>query len=264
MIINGKKLAQEILADLKKKFKKFKKVTLAAIMVGDNPASFSFLKQKQKIAQKLGVELKIFKLSASFSNKKVITEIKKIAGKKQIKGIIVQLPLPEKFNSAKILETLPAQKDVDALGNKAVVLAPSVEVIKFVFKKYKINYRNKKIVINGLGNLIGQPIYNWLKIVACDVLAIEKTAAIKKRKRLIQEADILISGAGKANMVPTKWIKKGTIIIDFGYDFIKGKIYGDVEKKASSKAKIFTPTPGGTGPILVAMVFKNLLNLLKN
>ena len=265
MIINGKKLAKEILVDLKKEFKKFKKVILAAVVIGNNPASFSFLKQKQKTAEKLGVELKIYKFPASISNKKVIAEIEKICQKKETKGLIVQLPLPRKFNQSEILKSIPAKKDVDALGEKPFNLAPAVEVIRFIFKKYKINYKNKKIALIGLGKLVSQPIYYWLKekVPQSNISVIQKNVSKKEREKLIKTADILISGVGQANLVPAKWVKKGVVVIDFGYNFKKSKPYGDIEKKAASRARLFTPTPGGTGPILVGLIFKNLLNLIR-
>jgi len=265
MTINGRKLAKEMIADLKKQFKKYEKVLLAAIMIKGNSASLSFLRQKNRVAQFLGIELRIYKLSSNISNKKLIKELEKLSKSKIITGIIIQLPLPEKFNLDRILKSLPVKKDVDALSPHSQNLAPTVEVVKFIFEKYKIQLTDKKIVVNGFGRLTGKPIYNWLKTQRSpqDIFVIEENIPQKERVNLIKTADILISGVGKANLIPSAWVKERTVIIDFGYSFKRGKIYGDVAKEAAEKAELFTPTPGGTGPLLVAMIYQNLLNLIK-
>lgn len=264
MIIDGKKIGKEILSSLKKELSKFKKIILAIVVVGNNPASWSFLKQKEKIAKYLGIELKVYKFPSTISNKELILEIEKITEDEKVKGIIIQLPLPKKLNLSEVLKVIPPQKDVDALGEKPINLAPSVEVVKFIFKKYSIKYNDKSIVINGFGRLIGKPIYNWLKetVSLSNISIIEKNTLNKEK--LIKKADIIISGVGKANLIPANLIKRNAVVIDFGYDFQKGKIYGDIEKESADKTRLFTPTPGGTGPILVAMIFKNLVNLLNS
>lgn len=265
MIIDGKKLAEELTVDLKKQFKKFKKIILAAIIIGNEPASLSFLKQKSRLGKILGIELKIYKLPAGVSEKRLIEEVKKLGRNKKIAGIIIQLPLAKRFNLEKILKALPANKDIDALSPKSLVFAPAIEVIKFIFKKYRIKPKNKKIVLIGLGRLVGKPIYFWLKSqkLSQNIFVIEENISADKRTDLIKRADILISGVGKANLISENLVKKGAIVIDFGYSFKKGKIYGDINKKAAVKARLFTPTPGGTGPLLVVMLFQNLFSLLK-
>ncbi len=265
MIIHGRKLAKELTAQLKKEFKKFKKVKLAAVTVGENPASISFLEQKKRMADSVGVELKIYKFSPEISTEELAEELKKLSQAELITGIIIQLPLPQKFNLTEILKVLPPQKDVDALLSHSPVLAPTVEVVRFIFERYQINPTNKKILLTGYGRLVGKPIYRWLKdqVLARNIFVVGKDTPKKEKERLIKTADILVSGVGKANLIPESWVKPGAVVIDFGFDVKNGKIYGDVSPQASKKAKLFTPTPGGTGPILVAMIFKNLSRLVK-
>ena len=263
MIINGKELSQYIIRRLRKEFSNFKKVNLAIIAVGNNPSVFSFIKQKKKTADNLGVNLKVFKFQKSVSTKKLIQKIVELKKDKRIQGIILQLPLPENINPDDIISFIPPEKDVDGFVKKSINLPPSVEVVKFLIRKYNINYKDKKIAIVGFGRLVGKPIYDWFRKKKVKIFVVEKQAPLKERKKIIKSADILISGVGKANLIPGTWVKKGSVIIDFGYDFKNGKVYGDVSKNASKNALIFTPTPNGTGPILVAMVFKNLLKCCK-
>jgi len=261
VIINGKKLAQEIINSLTGKFEK---VILTIVVVDGNKSILSFIKQKQKVAEKLGITLKVFEFSNSVSETDVIEKIKYLGAEKEVKGIIVQLPLPKHFNSFRILNSVPKEKDVDALSSNAELLPVSVEAVRFILEKYKIDL-NKKIAIVGLGRLVGKPIYNWFseKTNRNNISVIEIDTPVQNRNEIIENADILISGVGKANLISADIVKKGSVVIDFGYDFLQGKICGDVEKSASKKANLFTPTPGGTGPILVSMIFKNLFNLLK-
>lgn len=262
MIIDSRQLVKELLADLKKEFQKFEKVVLAAVIIGEDAAGLSFLLQKQKVAQILGIKLKIYQFSADISNEELIEKIEKISQNKEIKGIIIQLPLPAKFNLVRILNGLPAEKDVDALGSCPFVLAPAAGVVKLLFEKHNIDCQNKRIVINGFGRLVGKPVYHWLKkeFPASNIFVLEKDTPNKEQ--VIRRTDILISGVGKANLIPADWIEQGTMVIDFGCHFQKGRICGDVAPEAADKARLFTPTPGGTGPILVTMIFRNLLTLL--
>jgi len=263
MIINGKELSQYIIRRLRKEFSNFREVNLAIIAVGNNPSVFSFIKQKKRTADNLGVNLKVYRFQKSVSTRRLIQKIVELGKDKKIQGIILQLPLPENINPDDVISFIPPEKDVDGFVEKSVNLPPSVEVVKFLMRRHNINYRGKKVVIVGYGRLVGKPIYNWLKKKNVKIFVIEKQTLLKERRKIIESADILISGVGKANLIPATWIKRNSIIIDFGYDFKNGKIYGDVSKNASKNALLFTPTPNGTGPILVAMIFRNLLKCCK-
>ncbi len=308
MIIDGKKLAGEILDGLKKEIAKSPRLTVGAILVGKNPvsrpdiesgrgspalrAAESFLKQKAKVADTLGVNFKIFRYNSKIKTEKLRKEILKI-NKNQIKsnypssrrssvnGIIVQLPLPKHINIEKILAAINPKKDIDALSAKPLVLAPTVEAVKFIFQKYlptgdpngdKINYKDKNILIVGRGRLVGQPIFNWLNANKSYRQSLRSNVKIKiinvkqknKLPKLARWADIIISGVGKAGLVTGNMIKKGAILIDFGFDRQNGKIRGDFDfDSCVKKAKLITPVPGGMGPIMVAMLFKNLFKLNK-
>jgi len=266
-----KEIAQKIIDGLK--LKPTPKKILAAVLVGENSASISFIKQKEKIAKELGVDFRIYKFNDQ--------EIGRIASQKSVGGVIIQLPLPEQFNSQYILNTIPSEKDVDVLGERALgafyagrskVLPPAVGVVEKIIANCKLQIANLRIAVIGSGSLIGKPISIWLERKTAELIILNsKTKNIKEE---LKSADIIISGAGKANLFSAEDVKENAIIIDFGYSFIDGKISGDFNASSIENCKParpagglkienlrYTPTPGGTGPILVAKIMENFYKL---
>lgn len=262
MIIDGRKIAEEIIFQLKKEFDKFENLSVMAIAVGDSPSAFSFLKQKQRIAEKLGIELKICKISSEVFETDLKKQVEDICMDENNKAVILQLPLPEKFDTDNVIQAISQEKDVDGLKNQDIVLSPASQTVKTIFEKYNIDYKSAKIVLIGFGRLVGKPIGDWLSRQNIKFDIVDKQTIDFEKEKLISSADILISGVGKAGVVPAKFVKQASVVIDFGFDYKDGKILGDVEQSAAEKAKLFTPTPGGTGPILTASIFKNFLSLL--
>jgi len=238
-ILDGKKLSQKILNDLKKEIKKNKlKLKLAIVLVGNNPDSQKFIKQKKIACQFMGIDFKLFKFPAQIKGAKLLKEIETIVNDDSISKIVVQLPLAKKFNTEKILKSIPKEKDAE-------IISPVVCAIDRILKEYKISLRNKEIVLIGRGRLVGQPVAVWLKKQNLKFSSINK----------IKQADIIISGIGKPNFIKGKMIRKGVIIIDVGQDV-------DFES-VSKKAGYITPTPGGIGPMTVACLLKNLVESKK-
>jgi methylenetetrahydrofolate dehydrogenase (NADP+)/methenyltetrahydrofolate cyclohydrolase len=236
-LLDGKKLSQKILKDLKKELKE-SKLKLAIVLVGNNPDSKKFIKQKQKACQFIGIDFKLFKFPAQIQGAKLLKEIKEIIKDSSISGIVIQLPLPKKLNTEKILKSIPKEKDAE-------IISPVVCAIERILKEYKISLRNKKIVLIGKGRLVGQPVASWLRKQNLKFSSINK----------IKQADLIISGMGRANFIKGEMIKKGAIIIDVGEDV-------DFES-VSKKAGYITPTPGGVGPMTVACLLKNLVDSKK-
>ncbi len=271
MIIEGKKLQQEILKKLLKIRPKKTKIRLASIYLKSDPATLTFLKNKAHLAQKLKVEYKKIKIKSNTSFKELKEEIKKISQK--FDALSIQLPLPKKFSkdTQKILDLIPLKKDLEALNStffekklyqKLKIFPPSVKTLEFLLKKYRISLKNKRIVLLGQGILIGQPIKNYLKMKKINFEIIEKSTPQKIREKILKKAEVVISGMGQAHLIKASQLKKAKVVIDFGTSFKKGKIYGDIKPDISlKKFKIFTPVPGGTAPILVAMLFENLFLL---
>lgn len=266
MIINGRKIASEILQELKPKLAN-KSLRLAAILVGDDPDLEKFVEAKAKAAQEIGVEFSIYQFPKEIDTDELIKRIKEISAITD--GALVELPLPAHIDRQAVLDAIPVEKDVDVLSgqaqrsyfeNKSPINPPSVEALKIVLEKNNIDVKGKKACIFGHGFLIGKPIKHWLELNGAQVSVVEIDT--KDPKQVSKEADIIISGVGKPGLVRSDMVKDGAVVIDFGYGKKDGKMVGDVDfNSVAPKASLITPVPGGMGPILVATVLKNLIAL---
>ncbi len=277
MVIDGKKIAKDIKEKLKEEIKTSgKKLKLVIVQVGDNPASLKFIEKKEKFAEEIGVKTRVYKLPEDISTgklRKKIAEIShpKIGGKKDF-GIIVQLPLPSHINTQYILDAISLEKDVDMLSAKAIgefsankskIFPPVVGAVKNILSLggAAAKLAGKNIVVVGAGLLVGKPMAIWLINEGATVSVLNKdTPDISKFTR---EADIIISGAGSPGLIKPEMIKDGVVLIDSGASEQFGKLVGDIDPACGAKASLFTPVPGGVGPITVALVFKNLADLNK-
>ncbi len=242
IILDGKKLSEKILEDLRKKIKKSgKKLKLAAVLVGEDKNSKIFLRQKEKACKKVGVEFELYQFSENITQEDLEKKVKEISRQKN-HGIIIQLPLPQHIDVQKILDLIPPEKDVDALSGKPFVLSPVLEGVLELLKEYKIDLKGKKVGVIGRGRLVGKPVAAWLLKQGIKVL------------ENVEGADVIISGVGKPGFVINgNMIKEGAVVIDAA---------GDIDfDSAVKKASYITPTLGGVGPMTVAMVIKNLVIL---
>jgi len=270
MIINGKKIAQKILDDLEKEIKNIDKpLRLAAVLVGDSEDLMKFLELKQKAAAGIGIDFRIYKFPENISSNKLREELNKIVKLKKNDGVIIELPLPRHLNTQYLLNVIPEEKDVDVLSqksqgsffvNRSKVLPPSVEAVKQIFDEYQIDLKGKHAIIFGYGLLVGKPISHWLLNQGATVSIINEFA--KSPERISKQADIIISGVGKPELIKKDMVKEKAIVIDFGYNKEGVKILGDVDfQKIVDKVSLITPVPGGVGPIVVASVLRNLVVL---
>lgn len=257
MVIDGRAIAQKIVDELKTKNKPNK--SLVVILVGDNKASISFLKQKEKLAKNLGINFQLKQFS-DINEEYLINEIEKLNSDNAVGGIIVQLPLPEEINKNKILSKINIKKDVDALAGQEFVLPLSVEVVGDILRIMNYELRIKTVVVVGAeGFLVGRPISRWLEGKCEKLIKLDLGDDLSQ----IKEADLVISGVGKSGLIRPDMLKEGVGVIDFGYDMKDGKLSGDFDSDNLQPKIWYTPTPGGTGPILVAEIFKNFYKLSK-
>lgn len=257
MVIDGKKIANEILEQLKQQTKPTK--SLVALLIGAHPASVSFLKQKQKTAKTLGVDFKILEFSETISESALLVEIKKLNTDSEIGGIIAQLPLPGSLGRDRIINALDPQKDVDNLKGVNLVGAPAVGVVKEVLKSAGFFLKNKNVVIVGRGLLVGEPVAEWLKSEPVNLILMNSQSF---NEAILKKADLIVSGVGTHGLITGVMIKNGVGLIDFGYSNVNGKLRGDFDfDSCAPKAVFITSTPGGTGPILVAKLFENFYHL---
>ncbi len=269
-ILDGKKIAEKILENLRREIKKSNlKLGLAIIQVRENPVSEIFIKQKKKACEQVGINFKLYKFERKISQKRLKDEMKKIVKNPKNSGIIVQLPLPRHIVADEILNLIPFQKDIDVLSKESLgkfyqgtlpISPPVVGAVSHLLKNYKIKIQGKNIVLVGAGKLVGLPLTLWILKEKGNLTVVnELTPDISS---FTEKADILISGVGKPNLIKGKIIKKGAIVIDCGSGYKKGKLLGDVDfKSVSKKASYITPVPGGIGPLTVACLIENLIRL---
>lgn len=256
ILIDGEKIAAKILKDIKKEIKKLPvKPGLAVILVGEDKASKIYIKKKEKKCEEVGIKSEkfIFKKSAT---SKIIKLIKKLNNKKDINGILVQLPLPKNLDADKIIKTIDIKKDVDGFLKKSKVAPPTIAGILELLKYTKINLKNKTATILANSRIFANPLKNLLEKEGCSV------KVLIKPKRQNFNADIIVSALGKPKFIKSNMVKDNVIIIDVGITRIDKKIYGDADQKSlQDKSGWITPVPGGVGPMTVAMLLKNLLLL---
>jgi len=273
ILLDGKKLAQKILDGLKKEeILARNKIRLALIMAGGNSATKSFVAKKKKTAEELGVDFRIYEFPENISTNELRRKISPIAHKSGCDGMVIQLPLPPNINVRYILNSVPPEKDVDVLSAPAAgrfvtgkedVMPPVAGAVKEFLEEYKINLDGKRVVVIGSGELVGKPVCWWFLNRKINFDLIEKNTEVPED--IIKKADILISGVGLQGFIKGNWIKKGAVVIDAGTSESEGKISGDVDfASASSQAGFLTPVPGGVGPVTVAILFRNLISLVKN
>jgi methylenetetrahydrofolate dehydrogenase (NADP+)/methenyltetrahydrofolate cyclohydrolase len=267
MVIDGKTIASDIMERLKSQPKPEK--FFGAVLVGDDAASVNFLKQKEKVAKELGIEFRLYQLPATITTDELRAEIGRLAGPKNCGGFIVQLPLPENINRYYVLNAIPKDKDVDCLSEAALgafytergkIAPPSVGTVEEILKLEHRDLRELKAVMVGAGFLIGKPVGFWLQNRIAELVVLDVN--IKDVPTRLSDADIIISGTGQAHLFSAANLKEGSVVIDFGYNRIDGKIAGDFDaSEAEAKNIDYTKTPGGTGPILVAKLFENFYTL---
>lgn len=270
MILDGKKLREELLASYKKIIEKENlKIKLAIIQVGDNEASNIYVKNKEKYCNMVGIKTDIYKLSSDTKEEELINLIDKLNKIEEVTGIILQSPVPKHINYDKCSKTILSSKDVDGFTkeniyklymNEDTIMPATVKGIIVLLKKYNINIDGSNVVIIGRGNIVGKPLSLALTNENATVSLLHSHT--KDITKYTKEADIIISACGTPNIITSDMIKDNSVVIDVGVNRINGKIVGDVDfESVSKKASYITPNPGGVGPMTIAMIIDNLIKL---
>jgi len=278
MIIDGKKIAEELRSKLKKEIEQLPTPQiipgLTVILIGDDPASQIYVRNKEKFAKEVGINSKLLRFENSITEQDLIKEIHKLNNDNSVHGILVQLPLPKHINSGKIISEINPAKDVDGFhpnnvgnlssGNDALVPCTPYGCY-LLLKQVLTNLSGLNAVIIGRSNINGKPMAQLLLKEDCTVtIAHSKTQNLKE---LCLTADILIASAGKAQMVKADWVKKDCVIIDVGINRVDNgnkKIVGDVDfENIKDKVKAITPVPGGVGPMTISCLLNNTLKAYK-
>lgn len=278
VILDGKKIAGEIRQEIKKETEKIflekgVKPGLAVIIVGDDPASAIYVRNKEKAAQEVGFHSVVKRYPADTTQEELLAAVDEINNDKSIHGMIVQLPLPKHLNEKEVIKRIDPKKDVDGLhplsigaltiGDKGLVSCTPKGCIHLI-KETGIEISGKKAVVVGRSNMVGKP-------VALLLLQENATVTIchsrtKDLKAELQDADIIVAAVGVTNLVKGDMVKKGAVVIDVGINRSEeGKLCGDVDFEAASEnAGFITPVPGGVGPMTIAMLLSNTLEAFYN
>ena len=276
VIIDGKKLAQEIRAKLKIECEELKErgivPKLAVIMVGEDKASQVYVRNKSKACREIGIEFEEYLLDGDIKQKELIELIEKLNKDKSIKGILLQSPIPKGLDINEAFRTISPEKDVDGFNpvnvgklclNQDTFVSCTPYGIMKMFEAYDIDLEGKNVVILGRSNIVGKPL-----IQCCLNKNATVTVCHSKTKNLeeyTKKADVVIAAIGKSKFVKEDMVKNDVIIIDVGINRGEdGKLTGDVDfEKVSQKASYITPVPGGVGPMTIAMLMNNVIKASK-
>ena len=268
-ILDGKKLAAKIIEQIKAEVSKYSsKPKLAVILVGNNPASEIYVRNKQRKAQELGFDSIVIPLPEDISEENLLEHIFILNEDTNINAILVQLPLPKHINKQKILEAIEPLKDVDgftsynfgriALGYKPYVYPCTPKGVIRILDEYSIDIEGKNVVVIGRSNIVGKPLSLMLQNRNATVtMAHSKTINLKE---ICKTADIIISAVGTPNLITKDYIKDNCTIIDVGINRTEQGLKGDVAfDEVTSKAQYITPVPGGVGPMTIVSLMVNTL-----
>lgn len=273
IILDGKMLRDKIFESLKVKLDKMQqKPTLAVILVGENPASQIYVRNKKKTAEKLGINSLSIEYPSDISEKELLNKIKELNSDKKVTAILVQLPLPAHINKNRIIDAILPQKDVDGLtpynlgklfsGEEPYVYPCTPKGILLLLDEYNIKLEGKNIVVVGRSNLVGKPVAQMLlKRNATVTMCHSHT---KNLSEITKTADIIVSAVGK-KVIGEKMLKSDCVVIDVGiFRDENGKISGDVDfENVSKTAAYISPVPGGVGPMTIASLMLNTVELAR-
>ena len=276
-IIDGKALSDKILKEIENEHSELqakvgRKAGLAVIIVGENPASQIYVRNKIRACERVGFHSETIRLDEHITEENLLLEIEKLNNDNNIDGILVQLPIPKHINELKVINAISAEKDVDGfhttnigkmmIGDETGFLPCTPAGVIQMFEEYNIDLEGKDVLVIGQSNIVGKPM---------TLLLIKKRATVQvcnsKTKNLpkkLQKADVVVAAAGSPKLVKGSDVKEGVVVIDIGINRVNGKICGDVDfEEVSQKASYITPVPGGVGPMTIAMLIKNTFKSYK-
>ncbi|MCK5589013.1 MAG: bifunctional 5,10-methylenetetrahydrofolate dehydrogenase/5,10-methenyltetrahydrofolate cyclohydrolase [Candidatus Pacebacteria bacterium] len=274
--VDGKKIRDFILKKIKPEFDEIKKrrnkvANISIFVIGENKVTDSFIKRKRLVAKNLEIDFMEFRYGENdITEKELIKKIQEVSDITD--GIIVQLPLPLNFNTQKVLNSIPVNLDVDLLNEDTLnyfleeqkqvdILPPVSSAIYEILKANKFNLKNKNILLVGYGKLVGQPMS--LLFDNLDIKYVILRSKTLNKNELYKKADLIISGVGIPELIKPEMLKDKVALIDAGTSTANQKIVGDISLNCIDKSIFFSKTPGGVGPITIAIIYKNLLNLIK-
>ena len=276
--IDGKAFSQTVLEKIREEHSQLKEkygkpAGLAVVIVGSNPASQVYVKNKIKACENVGFYSENIELDENISEKELLQEIDRLNKNDRINGILVQLPLPAHINELKIIDSISPEKDVDGfhvsnigkmvIGDETGFLSCTPYGIMQLLEEYKIEIAGKDAVIIGRSNIVGKPMALMLIQKGATVQVCNSNT--KDLRKKLNKADIIIVAAGVPKLLKKEDVKEGAVVIDVGINRVDGKICGDVDyEEVAEKTSYITPVPGGVGPMTIASLIKNTFKSYKN
>lgn len=272
MLLSGTTVAAEVCARIKSDIaSSHAKPVLAIILIGDHAPSRRYVTRKMERASEVGIGTKLFEYPSDVSEAEILSKIAAVNADPDIHGLIVQLPLPPQIDRQKLIEAIDPAKDVDGfhplnvgrmfVGEPSLTCATPTGVMRLL-DHYSISVEGKHAVVVGRSNIVGKPMALMLinrgaTVTSCN----SKTPDLSS---ITRQADILISATGRARGITVDMVSEGVVVIDIGQSFIDDELYGDVDfEPVSAKASAITPTPGGVGPMTIAMLLENTWKAFK-
>jgi methylenetetrahydrofolate dehydrogenase (NADP+)/methenyltetrahydrofolate cyclohydrolase len=264
MIVDGRAIASAILKDVRARAQR--PAVVRAVVVAPSPATESYLSIKAARAEEAGMHLEVVRLPDHATEEEVMEAVA-CAG---CDAVIVQLPLPPHLDQKTILDSIPLERDADVLSRRAyarfkededgAVLPPVVAAIAEILERSHVSVAGKGTMVVGQGRLVGMPAAAWLVNQGAEVMVVTKEEGDLAR---LKEADLIISGAGSPALIRPELVQEGVVLIDAGTSESDGAIVGDADPACAQKAAVFTPVPGGVGPVAVACLFRNVMLLME-
>jgi methylenetetrahydrofolate dehydrogenase (NADP+)/methenyltetrahydrofolate cyclohydrolase len=274
-LLEGKPLAEKIKAQILQDIQALKlPPVLASVQVGESAGAAAYVKSQQKLAQALGIEYQLHKLSSDTQESHLIDFIQKLNANKSVKGVIIQMPLPSQIDYKKISNFISPEKDIEGMHpanigkivfGQAKILPCTAAAVMELLKETRVDLYGKEVVVVGHSEIVGKPLALLLldKFATTTICHIGTSSAGKLEEH-VRQAEILIVAVGKAELIKGEWIKNGAIVIDVGINRVGEKIVGDIQfQEASQRAAFITPVPGGVGPLTVTMLMRNLVEAAK-
>ena len=251
-MLDGRALAEKVYTGLPAR-----PLALGILLAEGSIVTDSFVRIKEKAAARLGVQLVRAEIANDATTESALTTLRDLAQKTD--GVIVQLPIPSQIDTDALIAAIPESKDVDGISPNARVRPPVAAAVEEILMSELVPTRGKKATVVGSGRLVGAPAARLLRELGAEVQVLEKGDSLD----VLKDADIIVLGAGEPGLVKPEHLKEGVVLIDAGTSESNGKVAGDADPACAEKAALFTPVPGGVGPIAVAMIFKNLFALAK-
>jgi methylenetetrahydrofolate dehydrogenase (NADP+)/methenyltetrahydrofolate cyclohydrolase len=273
-IASGKELAEEILADVRKRVSELRggPPCLAVVLVGEDPASQIYVRNKGRGARACGIESREIRLPATATQTEVLQAVEELNRDPGVHGFLVQLPLPAGIDAARVALAIDPEKDVDGLhpinagrlvaNERALVSCTPLGCI-YILDRFNVPIEGANAVVIGRSNIVGKPV---------SLLLLHRNATVTichSRTRdlpdVVRRADIVVAALGKPRFVQGDWIREGAAVIDVGVNRVDGKIVGDVDfEQANGRAGVLTPVPGGVGLLTVAMLLRNTVQAFES